>query len=82
MKNHLNETLALMYGLANGQPYGAPSYTTIREFTPSFGKLEDITTKFVAEPPLTKFKWVPAPPYPKIYTKNYKKTILAPLLNS
>lgn len=79
MKNHSDEIPSPAHSLANNQSYCAPSYTTIREFTPSFGKLEDITTKFAAATPLAKFKWIPEPPYPKIYNKSYKKTILSSL---
>jgi hypothetical protein len=79
MKNHSNEILNLMYSLANDQPYCPPSYTTIREFTPSFVKLEEIRAKFVAEPPMAKYEWVPEESYPKMYTKGYKKTILPSL---
>ena len=77
--NLTQENLSLLYKLSGGQPYRPPSYTAITEFTPSFGKLEDIQTKFYAEPPLPQPQYVPEAPYPRIYTKHYKKTILASL---
>lgn len=71
------EVLDLMYELADARPYTAPSYTCIREFTDNFPKPEPAA--FEAEPLLTKPAWVPEAPYPRIYTKDYRKTILSTL---
>lgn len=77
MINSDDEILNLLYGLAGGFSYNPPSYTCIREFTDNFPKAEPPV--FTAEPPLAKSAWVPEAPYPRIYTKNYRKTILSTL---
>jgi len=73
------ENLNLLRDLAGGQAYNPPTYTSIQEFTPSLPKLADISSAFAAAPPLPQPQYVPEAPYPRIYTKHYKKTILASL---
>jgi hypothetical protein len=75
--NHDTESLILLYELAGGLPHKAPSYTCIQEFANNFPKAEPLP--FSAEPPLAKTAWVPEAPYPRIYTKDYRKTILSTL---
>jgi hypothetical protein len=75
--NHDDESLHLLYGLAGGYAYNPPSYTCIKEFTDNFPKAEPPV--FNSEPLLTKPAWVPEAPYPRIYTKDYRKTILSTL---
>ena len=72
--------LQLLRDLAGRFPYNPPSYTCIREFTDNFPKSEPPV--FTADPLLTKPAWVPEAPYPRIYTKNYRKTILSTLIQS
>ena len=65
------ETLELFYNLNQGRPYNPPSYTCIKEFTNSFPK--HIVPELESEKPAPKFEWQPEPPYPRIYTNDYKK---------
>lgn len=73
--SHDNENLKLLYGLAGKFPYKPATYTCITEFTDNFPKKK--ATKFVQEYfPAAQSAWQPESPYPRIYTKNYKRTIL------
>ena len=71
---HDNHNLKLLYDLAGSAPYNPPTYTCITEFTDSFPKKK--VTEFVAPLPDTKPAYQPEAPYPRIYTKNYKKSVL------
>ena len=75
--NNDNEVLRLMYALSGGYPYKPPSYSAIKEFTDSFPK--GVVTEFQSDPKLAKPEWQPEAPYPRIYTKDYKKTLLSTL---
>lgn len=75
--SHDNENLKLLYGLAGEFPYKPATYTCIQEFTDSF--LQQEAPAFMSEPRLSHPAYKPEPPYPRIYTKDYKKTILASL---
>jgi hypothetical protein len=58
-------------------PYNPPRYSCIREFTNSFPEPEP--TAFEPELRTTQSAWIPEDPYPQIYTKDYRKTILSTL---
>lgn len=73
--SHDNENLKLLYGLAGEFPYKSATYTCIKEFTNNFPVKEK--PAFVALPPATKSAWQPEAPYPRIYNKNYKTTIVS-----
>jgi hypothetical protein len=75
MKNN-SEILGLMYASAQGQKYNTSSHTCVKEFVPTFEKLQDARLRFKADPVLAKHEWQPNPPYPCIYTPNYRKSIL------
>ena len=72
-----NYNLKLLYATAIGLPYNPPSYTSIKEFTNSFPEKE--TASFVAQPSAAESAWQLDPPYPRIYTKDYRKSILSTL---
>lgn len=73
------ESLDLLRAQAGGLPYNPPTYTCIREFVDSFPSPAVIKSDFKSEPVLHSPNWIPEPPYPRIYTKHYKKTILSSL---
>ena len=78
MKDTDSQVLALMYELAGGLPYRPATYTCITEFTDNFPKKK--ATEFVQEYfPAAESAWQPEPPYPRIYTKSYRKSILSTL---
>ena len=53
------------------------SYTTIKEFVPSFPKMP---TPAFEEPSVEpEPEWIPEAPYPEFYTADYRKTILSTL---
>lgn len=79
MKDKLTEVTELMYALAGSTPYRAPSYTCIREFTDNFAQHRDQAPEYTASPTVPKPQWQPHAPYPKFYTKGYRKTILSSL---
>jgi len=68
------ENLQHLYATTGGLPYNPPSYTCIKDFTDSFPKT--VVPEFAASPNLPEPLWLPEAPYPRIYTKNYKKSIL------
>lgn len=74
MINSDNESLHLLYNLTGGFPYNPPSYTCIKEFSDNFPKAEP--PEFNADPRPTQSAWMHEAPYPRIYTKDYKKTLL------
>lgn len=72
---HDNNNLKLLYELAGSLPYNPATYTCIKEFKNNFPVKEK--SAFVALPPATKSAWHTEAPYPRIYNKNYKTTIVA-----
>lgn len=76
MIDKLDEAMDFLLATTAGLPYNPPSYTCIREFTDSFVNCKADAPEYTASPILPKPEWIPEAPYPKIYTKNYKKTIL------
>lgn len=70
-----NENLRLLYATTGGLPYNPSSYTCIKEFSDSFP--QQAAPKFASDPRLAKPAYIPEDPYPRIYTKDYKTTILA-----
>ena len=79
MKDKLSEVTRLLYETTGGLPYNPPSYTCIREFTDSFKKHNQTKPEYTASPSVVEPEWQPEAPYPKIYTKGYKKTLLSVL---
>lgn len=70
--------LELLRSTGGGFPYRPATYTCITEFTDSFPRKKDTT--FVQEHfPAAQSAWQPEPPYPRIYTKDYRKSILSTL---
>jgi hypothetical protein len=74
---HDNANSALLRSTTGALPYNPPSYTCIREFVNSFPPPPPV--EFAPEDLLASPVWVPAPPYPKIYTESYRKSILSTL---
>lgn len=73
-----NEILTLLYRLAGGALYCQPSYTSITEFTDNFPKQK--ATEFLKQHfPAAESAWQPEKPYPCIYNKHYRKSILSTL---
>jgi hypothetical protein len=78
MMHNDKHNLELLFATTGGLPYNPPSYTCIREFADSFSKLELLA--FEQEYfPAAESAWQPEPPYPRIYNKHYRKTILSSL---
>jgi hypothetical protein len=75
-----NENLKLLYATTGGLPYRPATYTCITEFTDNFPQKK--ITEFVSQPHLTKPAYKPEDPYPRIYNKDYKKSILTVLSKS
>ena len=69
--------LELLFDTANRFPYDPPSYTCIKEFTNSFPAPAPVD--FAPDDLLASPVWVPEPPYLKIYTDSYRKSILTTL---
>ena len=69
--------LELLFATANRFPYDPPSYTCIKEFTNSFPA--PVPVDFAPDDLLASPVWVPEPPYLKIYTDSYRKSILTTL---
>ena len=69
--------LELLIATANRFPYDPPSYTCIKEFTNSFPA--PVPVDFAPDDLLASPVWVPEPPYLKIYTDSYRKSILTTL---
>ncbi len=70
------QNLELLFATTGGLPYRPATYTCITEFTDSFPQKK--ATAFVLDSlPDIKPAYRPEDPYPRIYTKDYKKTILA-----
>lgn len=68
------ENLKLLRATTRGLPYNPATYTCIKEFSDSF--LKPATAPFVPDLCISQAAWVLEPPYPRIYTKNYKKSLL------
>ena len=79
MKDKLTEVTQLLYALGGGFEYRPPSYTCIQEFTDNFAEHRAVAPEYTASPIVPKPEWIPEAPYPRIYTKDYKKTILSTL---
>jgi hypothetical protein len=78
MSDHDEENLQLLRATAGGLPYKPATYTCITEFTDSFPQKK--TSTFVQQHfPAAETAWQPENPYPKIYTKHYRKSILSTL---
>jgi hypothetical protein len=75
--SHDNYNLKLLYATTGGLPYNPATYTRITEFTASFPSVSN--QPFSAEPHHAKPAYEPEAPYPQIYTRDYKKTLLATL---
>lgn len=75
--SHDDDNLKLLYATTGGLPYRPATYTCITEFTDSFP--QRIAQKFTSEPHLPKPAYKPEDPYPRIYTKDYRKSILTTL---
>jgi len=75
--SHDESNLQLLYATTGGLPYKPPTYTCITEFTASFPSVSN--QPFSAEPHLTKPAFELEDPYPRIYTNDYKKTLLSTL---
>jgi hypothetical protein len=69
--------LELLFVTANRFPYNPPSYTCIKEFVNSFPVPPPV--EFALDDSLASPVWVPEPPYPKIYTDSYRKSLLSAL---
>lgn len=70
--------LELLRATAGGLPYKPATYTCINDFTDNFPKKK--VTEFVQEYfPAAESAWQPEAPFPKIYTKSYRKSILLTL---
>ncbi len=70
------QNLELLFATTGGLPYRPATYTCITEFTDSFPQKK--ATAFVLDSlPDIKPAYRPEDPYPRIYTQDYKKTILA-----
>jgi len=70
--------LELLRATTAGLPYKPPTYTCITEFTDNFPKKK--ATEFSQEYfPAAQSAWQPEAPFPKLYTKNYRKSILLTL---
>ena len=76
MKDKLTEVTKLLYALGGGFEYHPASYTCIQEFTDNFAEHHAVAPEYTASPVVPKPEWIPEAPYPQIYTKDYKKTIL------
>jgi hypothetical protein len=71
-------SLELLRATAGGLPYKPATYTCITEFTDNFPKKK--TVEFSQEYfPAAESAWQPESPYPRIYTKHYRKSILLTL---
>lgn len=75
---HDDHNLKLLYELAGSAPYKPATYTCITEFTDNFPKkkLAEFSQEYF---PAAESAWQPEPPYPRIYTRHYRKTILSTL---
>jgi hypothetical protein len=72
-----NANVALLRSTAGALTYNPPSYTCIREFVNSFPVPPPV--EFDPGNTLANPVWVPEPPYPRIYTENYRKSVLSTL---
>ena len=78
MSHNDEANINLLRATTGGLPYKPPTYTSITEFTDSFPTKKAST--FVQEYfPAAESAWQPEPPYPRIYTKTYRKSVLSTL---
>jgi hypothetical protein len=77
MSHDDKHNLELLFATTGGLPYNPLSYTCIREFTNSFPK--PAPAAFILELRSTDPAWIPEDPYPRIYTKHYRKSVLLTL---
>jgi len=78
MSDHDEENLQLLRATTSGLPYNPATYTCITEFTDSFP--QKTAPAFVQHYfPAAETAWQPEAPYPKIYTKHYRKSVLSTL---
>ena len=73
MIDKLDEAMNFLLATTAGLPYNPPSYTCIQEFTDNFAEHNKQAPEYTASPVVPKPEWIPEAPYPKIYTKYYKK---------
>ena len=78
--SHDDSNLKLLYATTGGLPYNPPTYTCIKEFTDSFPQQEALP--FMSDPLLATPTFKLEEPYPRIYTKDYRKSILTVLKQS
>ena len=69
--------LELLRSTTGGLPYKPATYTSIKEFTDSFPQQK--ATEFMSDPHYNKPAYMPEEPYPRIYTNDYRKTLLSTL---
>lgn len=69
-----DQNLELLFATTKGLPFNPPTYTCIKEFTDSFP--QRTAPPFMSDPQMSKPAYIPEDPYPRIYTKDYKKTLL------
>ena len=79
MIDKLDEAMNFLRSTTAGLPYNPPSYTCIQEFTDNFAEHDTNAPEYTASPIVPEPEWIPEAPYPRIYTKDYKKTILSTL---
>jgi hypothetical protein len=77
MSHNDEQNLEFLRATTKGLPYNPPRYSCIQEFTDSFPKPEPAA--FIPELRAAQSAWQPEPPYPRIYTKHYRKSILLTL---
>jgi hypothetical protein len=77
MSHNDKQNLVLLRAVTKGLPYRPATYSCIRKFVDSFPKPKP--SAFEPELRATQSAWQPEEPYPRIYTKDYRKTILSKL---
>ena len=78
MSHNDEESLEFLRATTRGLPYKPATYTCITEFTDNFPKKK--ATGFEQEYfPAAESAWQPESPYPRIYNKHYRKSILSTL---
>lgn len=69
--------LKLLFSTTGGLPYRPATYTCIKEFSDSFPQQK--APDFMSDPHYAKPAYRPEDPYPRIYNKSYRKSILSTL---
>ena len=72
--SHDDYNLKLLYATTGGLPYRPATYTCITEFADGFPQRN--APEFASDPHLAKPAFKLEDPYPRIYNKDYKKTLL------